>query len=556
MKKLLHWQYLLLAILSLPATVMAQNYNYVHGFDTPYERSAHTCAVQITNGNIIEGGTIHNPDSATIRKTVELGIVNSATGLITPHPLYYTIPGRDHMAADLIESSINPNEVVVATNILDTATGLNRIGAFRADPATGAVAWALNFGPQYYPLYASAITRDTSGNYFIFGHIYTIGGTYDLYLASVTDAGVVNWIRRYSTPPADDDMRSVDLLYDSVNNVVILTANYSAPGGPNGIIIAQVNPVNGFLMLARNVLTVGNYPNIFVRDIDMMNGSYVMVGEVGSSPAQAFLVQYVAGFGFAPTGQVYAAAGLAIGMTGVKPSTTTDIYVSLDVRSTVFGVNPGIAQLNAAGVPLTARHYNVTGYRQSNGLVGVNSFANYAVKGNTDATAASGIPSLSMVGASTPLLPPTAVCPDSMVLSYFGNPIEIPMEFQMHGPQDYNEFNIIVDSTKGSTYDCFGMLVANFRLAPTGIENTEATLDLSIYPNPSDGIMTLQLTDETVDRYETAEIFNTLGTVVASFNVTNTVEEINLSDQAPGIYLLRMKSRDGKVSEAKRLLIK
>jgi hypothetical protein len=75
---------------------------------------------------------------------------------------------------------------------------------------------------------------------------------------------------------------------------------------------------------------------------------------------------------------------------------------------------------------------------------------------------------------------------------------------------------------------------------PTSVTEIMQGNLISIYPNPSAGIFTVKTDNENIDRIE---IFNMLGEKVFDAEIINSQGEIDLSDQANGIYFIRMKTK-------------
>ncbi|MCO6174288.1 T9SS type A sorting domain-containing protein [Flavobacterium sp. NRK F10] len=92
------------------------------------------------------------------------------------------------------------------------------------------------------------------------------------------------------------------------------------------------------------------------------------------------------------------------------------------------------------------------------------------------------------------------------------------------------------------------------RLSVLAVTTTESTLSTSdfgsldstikIYPNPSSGIITI----DAVSELESVEIFNAIGQAVLNSKNKN---QINISDLEEGIYMIRLKTKEGKTSVQK-----
>jgi hypothetical protein len=74
---------------------------------------------------------------------------------------------------------------------------------------------------------------------------------------------------------------------------------------------------------------------------------------------------------------------------------------------------------------------------------------------------------------------------------------------------------------------------------------------IKIYPNPTKGSIKISIS-ETVNDAPRVIVYNTLGQVIADKHIEGTEGEINLSQQSPGIYFMRIVI-DGKSLEWKVL---
>lgn len=71
---------------------------------------------------------------------------------------------------------------------------------------------------------------------------------------------------------------------------------------------------------------------------------------------------------------------------------------------------------------------------------------------------------------------------------------------------------------------------------------------IMVYPNPSDGVFTIQINNGQGTRDNEIEIYNVLGEKVFSqFSIVNSQLSINMSNKANGIYFYRIVNKDGQV---------
>ena len=90
---------------------------------------------------------------------------------------------------------------------------------------------------------------------------------------------------------------------------------------------------------------------------------------------------------------------------------------------------------------------------------------------------------------------------------------------------------------------------------PLGMNELKTTDgQLLVYPNPSTGVFTMQLSG--TSRQSTVEVYNMVGEKVYSQLTTlNSQFSIDLSNQAPGIYLYRVTGNDGSSIGSGKLIV-
>jgi hypothetical protein len=75
----------------------------------------------------------------------------------------------------------------------------------------------------------------------------------------------------------------------------------------------------------------------------------------------------------------------------------------------------------------------------------------------------------------------------------------------------------------------------------------------SVYPNPSDGIITLVLTEG--ENY-LVEVFNAAGVLVYSGNVTSSKHQIDLTNQKDGLYIIRVLTEGNNEVDKRKVLLR
>mgnify|MGYP001423939898 CR=1 FL=1 len=85
----------------------------------------------------------------------------------------------------------------------------------------------------------------------------------------------------------------------------------------------------------------------------------------------------------------------------------------------------------------------------------------------------------------------------------------------------------------------------NFTTLSVSVDENENNLGLSIYPNPNNGIFTLNVEAENV----TVKVMNTSGQIILTKNNVTTKEQINLSSNAKGIYFVTVTSQKSVITK-------
>ena len=80
-------------------------------------------------------------------------------------------------------------------------------------------------------------------------------------------------------------------------------------------------------------------------------------------------------------------------------------------------------------------------------------------------------------------------------------------------------------------------------VVPVNVEENNAN-NMSIYPNPTDGILNIE-----VESMTRITIFNTMGQVVYDNEVVSDKETIDMTQYNEGMYLLRITTENGMMTE-------
>ena len=129
--------------------------------------------------------------------------------------------------------------------------------------------------------------------------------------------------------------------------------------------------------------------------------------------------------------------------------------------------------------------------------------------------------------------------------AYAGTEFEVVFETRMG-------FSKAADPTSGFPFMSQGdnAFVDNiiFSEFPIGVEENNPKLAISIFPNPTNGTVTLQL-NNTKNKVVTVEILNIVGEVVYSLTKNLSSVSVDLSSQPNGIYLLKVTTNEQQTVE-------
>jgi hypothetical protein len=87
-----------------------------------------------------------------------------------------------------------------------------------------------------------------------------------------------------------------------------------------------------------------------------------------------------------------------------------------------------------------------------------------------------------------------------------------------------------------------------------GINEVSSTDKVSVYPQPSNGIFNLVVNNATEIK-NTVEVYNMLGEKVYASGINAVVSRVDLSNNAPGIYLYRVFTETGNLVSTGKLIL-
>ncbi len=140
----------------------------------------------------------------------------------------------------------------------------------------------------------------------------------------------------------------------------------------------------------------------------------------------------------------------------------------------------------------------------------------------------------------------------SATLSASGSPNYTWTAVSLLGPSIATTATTVVTPTTTTTYyvkgtyggNCYGaaLITVNVIIC-TGVEGiTLSGNDISVYPNPNNGIMTVSIPDELTEHHVVIEVYDALGKVVIKESLNTGITTLNTSKLEDGIYIYKIHS--------------
>ncbi len=119
--------------------------------------------------------------------------------------------------------------------------------------------------------------------------------------------------------------------------------------------------------------------------------------------------------------------------------------------------------------------------------------------------------------------------------------------------KDHNIWLIRLDSMGCPKPNCKGRL-QNITYASTEIEDKQGVFsDIKVFPNPTEGIIWIELLEQNLDDKLKVEVLDSYGRVqqYKQLNVDETIFKLDISDLSAGLYFLRVQDKNGKIGVKK-----
>lgn len=101
--------------------------------------------------------------------------------------------------------------------------------------------------------------------------------------------------------------------------------------------------------------------------------------------------------------------------------------------------------------------------------------------------------------------------------------------------------NQVITNRAGIYFDINPVILTNYTentIAPVGIKNVSKANDVTMYPNPVSGVLTIRTAN---NAYHKAQVYNTLGQMVLEQSISNNTTQMNMQHLMPGIYYIQLQ---------------
>lgn len=479
------------------------------------------------------------------------GFTNSVTGL-SDDMLYVKLSSSGQIQW---VQTYGGTERERAQDLVETIDGYTLVGYTLSPPAqyydvlvvhidfSGTVLWTKVIGDSGYDD-ANTVLKLADGGYLLGGQSNSVNNNYDYFIVRLNSIGDTLWTKHFG-----------GLSTDNIESVIAVTGGYVFAGSAN----SPVTGDDGYMFktdTSGNVLWSqtfgGTMPDDFHRVSATSDGGYVLSGTTSSS------------------------GPIDPNMWLVKTDSNGD---TLWTRT--FGADNHDHGYSA--IQTSDGGYVICGFSSS---FGFNESDAYIVKVDANGNKSNPFIYISAVDLTSPLCSGTSSMVKAIIRNYSHDAILNPtFTMQVSGgvtqtltgtylglfnPHDLDTvlFSPLINTSSGGsfTFYCYSNLANDVfpqrssftktvNLLPcVGIDEVEAQLGFSVYPNPAGAEFSVSFSENYRDVH--LELVNSIGKILKSKNFSNTnglTETVNLKGVANGIYLLKV-STEGRYS-VKKLVI-
>lgn len=396
----------------------------------------------------------------------------------------------------------------------------------------GNIVWTKSYG-GIKPDFSNSIVKTNDGNYFSLGYSQSFGGgDYDIWLLKINAVtGDTMWTKRYGGWGNEQGMEIT-----ATNDGNFIIAGYTNSGITSyDACLIKINP-------AGNVIWTKNYGGVNSEWANSVkpcaDGGYIMLGKTfsyGAGGGDAYLVK-INSTGDTSWTKTYGGMQDDEGMSVVVNNDGTFVLCVRDSSSGAGDVDIQIIKTDMSGAVIWNKTYGGN-KKDTDKMIQPTTDGGYIVTGISR--------SFGWINPDMWLLKLNAAGDTTWTRHYGGTDHEHCYSTRQTADGGY----IAVGKTESfsSTNEIMFLKLNPAGTLSVSVDELGITSSIDIYPNPSKGIVTVNLGDN-AQEYTILKLYNTLGQEVFSKTLdqqgrTNT-STIDLKEQKPGLYFLNVQSTD------------
>lgn len=387
--------------------------------------------------------------------------------------------------------------------------------------------------------YVTSATFDKSGNIILAGWVNSFASGYnggeDVAVAKWDTGGTLKWLYTYNNTTGNDEDRALAVASDSSDNIFITGSTYQVK---RNVLTIKINS-NGseqWVQMLPHVVS-GNNERGFSVAADAAGNCYITADAgdwltIKYSPAGTSLWTYH-----------YTTYDLQDGVKKVMLDHSGNVVVGgLAFVSTANQTDIVVNKLTAAGALIWSKSYNVNS---------VDEFQDMTLDNRNYIYVTSSYDGPSNTDMNTAILSPGTGA--SLWSTTYTNTLYAAGKDQPYQIVLDKNKNIIIcgvaEISSGTNAD-----VAAYTLKysapnlPNGINDLKAVADIALYPNPSNGKVTLSIADESILGSEIT-LVNVLGETVLQEKLTEEKQILNLSSLTKGMYIVTIQNEHSSTSK-------